>query len=156
MTIEVFVHQHQEVVRVVEVEEDITVSEFASDICSENAKVWVEDANSPLEPNKTLYECKVTSECNVHVSVCEAVEVKARYAGHDVNLVFSPSATIDTVLQKVGGPEGLKLSDSEIAKHYLAVCDVKEELSPTDHVGTYANDQCVVCLDVLPKVRPQG
>ena len=156
MSIEVFVHQHNEAVRVVEVEEEITVSEFASTICSEKAKVWVEDADSPLEPDKTLYECEIESESNVHVSVCEAVEVKARYAGVDVSLLFSPSATIDTVLKKVGGPEGLKLSDSEIAKHYLAICDVKEELSPTDHVGTYADGQCAVCLDVLPKVRPQG
>ena len=156
MSIEVFVHQRQEIVRVLEVEQDITVEEFAAKIFNGKANVWIEDTDDPLAPDKTLYECEVTSECNVHVSVCEAVEVKARYAGDDVNLKFSPSATIDAVLKQVAGPEGLKLSDSQIAKHYLAICDVKEELPPTDHVGTYADDQCAVCLDILPKVRPQG
>ena len=95
--------------------------------------------------------------CHVHVTSCKAVVVKVRFAGlTPIEESFPPAATADSILKWAASPEGFKLTDSQAAKHLLGVCGTNTELDQADHIGFFADDDCSVCLDLLPKERPAG
>jgi len=155
--IEIFLHHKRACTTdLVKVDPDKTVEDFAIEYGGKGAFVWLEDGKEPLKPEMTLAELGVTARCHIHVSSCPIVEAKVRYAGDTVECSVSPATTIGTVHKWAASPEGFKLTDSESAKHILVVCGTNTDLDRAEHIGCFADDDCTVCLDFLPKERFEG
>ena len=153
---EIFLHQRATETGFIKVDPDKSVRDFAKECLGEGALVWLEDGKEPLDPEKTLAEIGVVERCHVHVSTCKGVLVKVRFGGDSIEESFSPPTSADFILKWAASPEGFKLTDSEAAKHVLAICGTDTELDQADHVGFYADDDCSVCLDLLPRERFEG
>ena len=153
---EIFLHQRATETRFIKVDPDRTVRHFAIACLGEGALVWLEDGKEALDPEKTLTEIGVVERCHVHVSTCKGVLVKVRFGGDSIEESFPPPTSADFILKWAASPEGFKLTDSEAAKHVLAICGTDTELDQADHIGFYADDDCSVCLDLLPRERFEG
>lgn len=152
----VFLHQRAIATEIVEVDLKLTVKEFGANCLGEVAHVWLEGGAEPLDPEKTLEVIGITELCHIHISVCKAVDVKIRFGGDLLEGVFTPATSAESILKWAAGPKRFKLTDSEVAKHVIAICDTDTELDLADHIGFYADDYCAVCLDLLPKERFEG
>ena len=153
---EIFLHQRATETGFIKVDPDKTVGDFAKEYLGEGAMVWLEDGKEALDPVKTLIEIGVVERCHVHVSTCKSVLVKVRFGGDSIEASFPPPTSADFILKWAANPEGFKLTDSEAAKHLLAICGTDAELDQADHIGFYADDDCSVCLDLLPRERFEG
>ena len=156
MPAEIFLHQRLKDMQLVEVELDITVRKFATIHLDEKAFVWIQEADTPLDPDKTLDDAGVKALTHIHVSLCDEVDVKVYQTDRDIERSFSPADTVQTVFNWAVGPAGFKLTDTEAAKHILATCDKREETDSEDHIGHYAGDDHNVCLDLVPRNRFEG
>ncbi len=153
---EIFLHQQAVETGLVEVDPGKTVGDLAKECLGEGAVIWVEDVQEALDPEKTLAEAEVVDRCHIHVSLCKAAMVKVRFGGEVIEGTFSPATTAGLLLKWAASPEGFKLTDSEAAKHLLAICGTDTELDQADHIGFFADDECTVCLDLLPRERFEG
>ena len=153
---EIFLHQRATETGFIEVEPDKKVGDFAEECLGEGALVWLEDGKKPLDPEKTLAEVGIEERCHVHVSTFKGVLVKVRFGGDSIEESLPPSTSADFILKWAASPEGFKLTDSEAAKHLFAICGTETELDHADHIGFYADDDCSVCLDLLPRERFEG
>ena len=153
---EIFVHQRGKQIEFVELDLGKTVEEFAIECTGTGALVWIEDAEESLNPTLTLAAAGVVARCRVHVSLCKSIAVKVRHNGETIENSVSPATTGIVILKWAAGPEGFKLTDSETAKHVLAICGTDTELGQDDHLGTLADDDCSICLDLIPADRPAG
>ncbi len=153
---EIFLHQRTTETAFIKVDPSTKVGAFGIECLGDGASVWLEDGKEMLDPEKTLAEAGVVERCHVHVSSCKAVVVKVRFAGQTIEESFPPAATAGSILKWAASPEGFKLTDSQAAKHLLAACGTNTELDQADHIGFFADDDCSVCLDLLPRERPAG
>ena len=153
---EIFLHQRAIHTGFVEVDTGKKVRDFGIECLGEGASVWLEDGKEALDPEKTLEEAGVVERCHIHVSTCKGIVVKVRFGGDSIEDSFPPPTTADSILKWAASPEGFKLTDSEAAKHLLAICGTNTELDQADHIGFYADDDCSVCLDLLPRERFEG
>ena len=153
---EVFLHQRAIDTGFIKVDPDQKVGDLAIECLGEGALVWVEDGEEPLDPDKTLAEVDVVDRCHIHVSMCKGVVVKVRFGGDGIEESFPPATTAGVILKWASSPEGYKLTDSEAAKHLLAICGTNTELDQADHIGFFSDDDCSVCLDLLPRDRLEG
>ena len=153
---EIFLHQRATETEFIKVDPSKKVRDFGIECVGDGALVWIEGVKEALKPDRTLAEAGVVERCHVHVSSCKTVVVKVRFNGDSVEDSFPPVATADTILKWAASPEGFKLTDSEAAKHLLAVCGTKTELDQADHIGLFADDDCSVCLNLLPRERFEG
>ena len=153
---EIFLHQRATETRFTKVDPGKKVRDFAIECLDEGALVWLEDGKEALDPEKTLAEVGVVERCHVHVSTCKAVVLKVRFGGDSIEGSFPPPTTADSILKWAASPEGFKLTDSEAAKHVLSICGTDTELDQADHIGFFADDDCSVCLDLLPRERFEG
>ncbi len=154
--IEIFLHQRSKAIEFVKIEPTKKVEDFGTECIGEGAFVWVEGVDEALDAAKTLAEAGVFERCHVHVSFCKNVMVKVRYAGGVIEDSFSPATTGGAILKWAVSPEGFKLTDSESAKHLLSVCETETELDQAEHIGFFADDDCSICLDLVPKERFAG
>ena len=154
---EIFLHQRATETAFIKVDPSTKVGALGIECQGDGASVWLEDGTEMLDPLKTLVEAGVVERCHVHVSSCKAVAVKVRFAGQTpIEESFAPAATAGSILKWAASPEGFKLTDSQAAKHLLAVCGTNTELDQADHIGIFADDDCSVCLDLLPRDRFEG
>ena len=153
---EIFLHQRATETGFIKVDPDKTVRDFAIECLGEGALVWLEDGKEPLDLEKTLAEIGVVERCHLHVSTCKGVLVKVRFGGDSIEESFPPPTSADLILKWAASPEGFKLTDSEAAKHVFAICGTDTELDQADHIGFYADGDCSVCLDLLPRERFEG
>ena len=153
---EIFLHQRAIETGFIKVDPDKTVQEIAIECLGEGALIWLEDGKEPLDPEKTLAEEGVFEGCHLHMSICKGVLVKVRFGGDSIEGSFTPPTSADFILKWAASPEGFKLTDSEAAKHLFAICGTDTELDQADHIGFYADDDCSVCLDLLPRERFEG
>ena len=154
---EIFLHQRATETEFVKVDPSSKVRDFGIECVGDGALVWLEGGKEALQPEKTLAEAGVVERCHVHVSCCKSVVVKVRFAGQKpIEDSLPPATTADSILKWASSPEGFKLTDSEAAKHVLAVCGTASELDQADHIGFFADDDCSVCLDLLPMERFEG
>ncbi|MDE2934622.1 MAG: hypothetical protein OXS47_12265 [Chloroflexota bacterium] len=154
--VEIFLHRRAQPLEVITVDEATSVEELAVECEAVGALVWLEDEEEPLNPTETLEAVGVVARCHVHVSLCPKVTVKVRYGGDTIERPVSPAATAGRLLKWAAGPEGFKLTDTEAAKHVLVICGTTSEFKQAEHVGFIADDDCSVCLDLLPKERFEG
>ena len=153
---EIFLHQRRTKTELVSVDPGKKVGDFGKEWVGDGALVWLEDGKEALESSITLAQAGVVARCHVHVTCCKTVVVKIRFAGDSVEASFAPAATAGFILKWAASPESFKLTDSEAAKHVLAVCGTNTELDQSDHIGFFADEDCSVCLDLLPKERFEG
>ena len=153
---EIFLHQRATETGFIKVDPEKKVRDFALECVGKGAFVWLEDGKEALDPDKTLAEIGVVERCHVQVSTCKGVAVKVRFGGDSIEESFPPPTSANFILKWAASPEGFKLTDSEAAKHVLAICGTDSELDQADHIGFYADDVCSVCLDLLPKERFEG
>lgn len=153
---EIFVHQRGTETSLVEVDPGKKVGDFGDECIGKGALVWLEDDSEALEAEKTLADVGVVERCHIHVSSCKAAIVKVRFDGDSMEDSFSPATTADFILKWAASPEGFKLADSEAAKHVLVACGTDDELDQAVHIGLYADDNCSVCLDLVPRDRFAG
>lgn len=121
----------------------------------EGARVFLENADEALDPERALAD--LDDRANVHVSKCHRVMAKVRYGGPDAKSKdFAPGATIRSVFEWATSDKAWNLSPTERAKHTLQICETTNQPDPTEHIGTFADDNCGVCLDLVPKERFEG
>ena len=153
---DIFLHHRATETGFVKVEPDMKVRDFAKECLGERALVWLEDGKDPLDPEKMLREVGVVERCHLHVSTCKGVLVKVRFGGDSIEESLPPPTSVDFILKWAASPEGFKLTDSEAAKHLFTICGTETELDQADHIGFYADDDCSVCLDLVPRERFEG
>ncbi len=153
---EVFLHQRATETSFIKVEPEMKVRDFAIECLGEGASIWIEDSKEVLDPEKTLAEVGIVERCHIHVSICKGIVVKVRFGGDSIEDSFPPHTIADSILKWAASPEGFKLTNSEAAKHVLAICGTDTELDQADHIGFYTDDDCSVCLDLLPRERFEG
>ena len=153
---EIFLHQRAAETGFLKVDPGKRIGDFGIECLGEGALVWLEDGKEALDPEKTLAEAGVGERCHVHVSCCKGVVVKVRYGGDSVEESFPPAAIADSILKWATSPEGFKLTDAEAAKHVLQVCGANTELDQAEHIGFFADDDCSLCLDLVPRDRFEG
>ena len=153
---EIFLHRRATETVFIKVDPEKKARDFGIECVGDVAFVWLEDGKVALDPEKTLAEAGIFERCHIHVSSCKLVVVKVRFGGDSIEDSFSPAATAGSILKWAASPEGFKLTDSEAAKHLLAICGTATELDQADHIGFFADDECSVCLDLLPRERFEG
>ena len=153
---ELFVHQRDKEVELFKTDPGKSVEDVAVECTGEVAFVWLEDETKPLDPKSTLLELGVTTGCHIHVSKCQGVLLKVRFGGATIEEKLSPSSTFDAILKWAASPEGFKLTDTESAKHLLLVCGTDDEIDRAEHLGSFVDSNCAVCLDLVPKERFEG
>jgi hypothetical protein len=84
------------------------------------------------------------------------VAVSVRYGGETKSRDFPPPATVASVFAWATGPQGFGLTPAERAKHTLALCEGNAEIDHSAHIGSFAGEDCAVCLDLAPKERFEG
>ena len=153
----IYVHSSETTeLKLIEVEEKISVKEFAETQVGEGSSVWIEDEEESLELEAVLIEV-VKERGHVHVSKkCKKIAVSVRYAGDTKLKEFAPGATIARVFKWATGKNGFDLTPTERAKHTLGICHTNTEPDKSEHVGSLAGPDCTLCLDLAPKERFEG
>jgi len=139
--------------QLVDVGEDITVTEFLSLHGAPESSAWLENDDELIADEK-LSSVGVVEHSHIHVGRCREVAVRVRYGGESKEERFRPSATVQRVFDWAAGPTGFNLDPTERAKHALFL--KKVELDPDEHIGVLASDECELTLDLAPKERHEG
>lgn len=153
---EIVLHQRGRDERFVDVEPGVTAEAFAADCAEPGAFVWIEDSEQPLDPAAALDASGLGERGHVHVSSCETVTVEIRYGGDDRRHEVSPAITAGVLLERATGPGGFGMTDSERARHSMTLRGSDTEIDWAGHVGSFAGEDCVLRIDILPKERFQG
>jgi hypothetical protein len=155
--VQIYVHRSENAeLKLIEVEERISVKEFAETQVGEGASLWIEDEEESLEQEAVLIEV-VEERGHVHVSKkCKKIAVSVRYAGDTKLKEFAPGASIARVFKWATGKDGFDLTPTERAKHTLGICQTNTEPDKSEHVGSLAGSDCTLCLDLAPKERFEG
>lgn len=154
---QIYVHQQNTELKLIEVKETITVEELASAHGEEGATlVWIEDVEEVLEASTTLADAGIAERSHVHISRCHRITVRVRFGGDAKSREFAAGATIARVFEWATGKHGFELTPSERAKHTLGICDTLTQPDKSEHIGSLANQECSVCLDLAPKERFEG
>jgi hypothetical protein len=152
---QLFLRTSETQLELIEVDAEQTIADFLADqSAADGAALWLEDAETPLEPARSLRDAGLEDRARVHISTCRKVEVVVHFNG-DKEKEFPPAATLGSVFEWATGPHGFKLSATERAKHTLTLCDSETESDRAEHVGALAED-CRVCFDLAPKDRFAG
>lgn len=155
---QIYLHRSETTeLQLIEIEETISVREFAETHGGAGASVWLEEEGESLELEVTLVEAGIKQRSHVHVSKkCKKIAVRVRYKGDPKVKEFAPSATIAKVFKWATSKEGFGLTDTERAKHTLGLCGTNTEPDKSEHVGSLADPDCTLCLDLAPKERFEG
>jgi len=154
---EIFLHQRAKDAEFVEdVDPDTKIGDFAKACLSVGAWVWIEGREAPLDPGKTLIEIGIYERCHLHVSHCKEIHVKIRFNGQSAEKPFPPPTSADSILKWAASPDNFNLTGGQIAKHLLVVSHAELQLDRAEHIGRYADDDCCVCLDLVPEEKFAG
>jgi hypothetical protein len=149
--VEIFVTTGRET-RLIEVAEGARVAELIVDL-EPGHRVWLEEAEEPLELEAILIEVGVKHRSRVHATRCHRIDVGVRYNGETKTREFPPAAVIESVFAWAVGPHGFNLSEGEHGDFTLKLGD--DEPDRSDHVGSWAIE-CGVVFDLTPKHRFEG
>lgn len=154
--VQIYIHRSETTeLRLIEVEDTITVRELAEEHAGPGASAWLEDEEESLELDVVVSEV-IAERGHVHVAKkCKKIVVTVRY-GEPLTKEFAPSATIAKVFQWATGKNGFGLTPTERAKHTLGICGTNTEPDRSEHVGSLAGPDCSLCLDLAPKERFEG
>ncbi len=121
----------------------------------QSAKVWLEDADDPLNARATLAEAGVHTRSRVHIHTCERIHVTVNFNNDAKQHPFSPSATMAAVkewaVQKFG------LDQTAATEYTLQLCGSSARPDRDVEVGSLAQPgQCSACFDLVPQQRVEG
>ena len=149
---QIYVHEQNAELKLVEVEETITVEELASADGEEGADfVWIEDAEEALETPTTLVAAGIDERSHVHISRCHRINVRMRYGGDSKSREFAPSATIAGSSSGRPASRASRTHFERARKHTLGICDTLTERDKSEHIGSLANRERSVALILLGK-----
>lgn len=142
--------------RVVAADPATAVSAFAASNGIEG-DLYLGDAPGPLDPRKSLGEQSVKEGSKLVAARCRQVAVTIRFAGQPEKTdSFPPGAAIQAVFVWAVGKKGFDLPKVEAAKHTLQVCGSTDQPDASDHLGSWADERCTVCFDLVPKQKFEG
>jgi hypothetical protein len=141
--------------RLVDTDPAVTVSEFLAANGLEG-DLYAADRDDQLDAGKSLGSQGITAGAKVIVARCRRVEVTVNFNGAVKVDSFPPGAALAAVFAWATGKKGFDLPRSEAAKHTFEVCGGTEQPDRADHIGSWAGDDCKVCLDLVPKQKFEG
>jgi hypothetical protein len=154
---EIFVHTRGKDVELQRPDPTATVKEFAESIGHPDAKVFLEGADEPAEPNVSLADAGIGDRANVHVGACMRVTVTVRYNQQTRTYEVPPAAALQSIYARASSQgEGFGLSEADRAQYTLQVQGANEQPDLSRHVGVFASDDCTAAFDLVLQDRFQG
>jgi hypothetical protein len=120
-----------------------------------DAQVWLEGSDEPLDPAATVATAGLADGAHIHVGTCGRVTLEVTFNTEKEN-TFPPAAAARAVLAWAVGPKGFDLSPEQRATHTLIVCGSDRAIDLDEHIGSFADDGCRVCLELVPTSRFEG
>ena len=153
---ELYIHRPgNERVELREVEATTTVVEAAA--VQEGERVWlVEEDITEVDITVTLAEAKIPHRGHIHANRCHEVATSVTFNGETKGRTFHPATRIERVHEWAVGKEGFKLDPKDAAEHALQLCNTTDQPDDADHLGSFVNNHCAVCFDLVPKHRAEG
>ena len=152
---EMYIHRSgQERIKLMEVAETATVAEVMG--LAEGEAVWLEDSEETICAELTLAAARIQPRGHIHVNRCRRAAVTVNYNGGERRREFTPSTTVRRVFEWAVGIDGFDLPEHDRPEHALQLCGTTTLPDGTDHIGSFVNDECRVCFDLVPKQRFQG
>jgi hypothetical protein len=135
---------------------ETTIGEVARGVAGADAQVWVEGASEPFDPAITVASTGLADGAHVHVGTCPRVTAEVSFNTIEKTDTFPPAAAARAVLSWAAGPKGFDLSPEQRATHTLIVCGSDRAIDLDEHIGSFASDECRVCLELVPTSRFEG
>ncbi len=121
----------------------------------QNARVWLEDADDPLNAQATLVEAGVKARSRIQIHTCQRIHVTVNFNNDNKQHPFSPSATIAAV--KAWAVQKFGLDQTAATEYVLQICGSTDKPAPDIEVGSLAEPgQCSACFDLVPQQLVQG
>lgn len=123
----------------------------------EQAVVFLEDEDNPIDLDRQIHEVGVQHHNNLHIHSCRQVEVSVNFNGESKMKEFPPSATIKRVKGWATGPHGFNMSKLDASEHALQLCNTSVRPDEDTHIGALiSHTNCCVSFDLVPKIRVEG
>jgi hypothetical protein len=151
----IYVHTHDGVA-IVSTTSDKTVDEIIAAHGGAGHALWIEGSEEPTRPGATLAEVGLGEGGHVHVTKCGRITVTASYNVSDKTRTFPPATVARAVLEWALGPQGFDLPADQRIVHTIIVCGGTTLLDLDEHIGVFAGDTCVVCVELVPTKRFEG
>jgi hypothetical protein len=153
---ELYVHNKEsDEPKLVVIEEEVRLEEIVVEHGEPVAGAWLEDADEELDIKLTIRELEIVEHSHIHLNTCKRIHVTVRQDTAKEN-GFPPSATIARVYEWASGHDGFNLPPAERVKHTLVISGTTTEPDKAAHVGSFANSECGVSFDLVPKERFEG
>jgi hypothetical protein len=118
--------------------------------------VFIEDAESPLDPDSALPEANQGHPLRLHVHRCRAIEVAVTFNGETVEHRFGPGTTVETV-KKWAAIKGFHMTPQDAAEHVLQISGTTTRPEPDTHIGALVTaGNCTLRFDLVPLKRVEG
>lgn len=114
------------------------------------------NAATPLDPDTALAAQGVDHGAQILVSSCRRVTASVEFNNETKTHEMPPGAALAALLAWATGPQGFALAADQGLKHALITCASDVELDKTDHVGSFANEECTACFKLVPSKRFEG
>lgn len=115
-----------------------------------------DDAPEPLDPDTTLAAQGIKHGAQILATTCRRVTAPVEYNGETKTHEMPPGAALAALLAWATGPKGFALSADQGPKHGLTTCESTVELDKTEHVGSFASEDCTACFKLVPSKRFEG
>ncbi len=115
-----------------------------------------EGRDDPLDPASGLAAQGVVAGAKLFVGICRRVAVRVRFNDQTKSTTEPPAKSIGAVLAWAVGPQGFDLPDAERATHTFVVCDSSDGPDLSDHIGSLTDNDCEVCLNLVPQQKFEG
>jgi hypothetical protein len=153
---EIYIHgKESDEPKIVVVEEETLLEAVVVGHGSPGAGAWIENGEEELDLSLTVRELGIVERSHIHVNTCKRILVGVRQ-DTEKERDFSPSTTVARVYEWASGPEGFDLLPAERVKHTFVICGTTTEPDRAAHIGSYADDQCKVCFNLVPRHRSEG
>lgn len=149
----VYIHD-SESKRAIEAAEGSTITDII-DSLEPGVQVWAEDAEEPLAPGATVADLAGGGRAAVHVGK-GLVSVQVFYNGLNKSKSFGPGTKVEKVFDWAVGTDAFNIPEVDAQTLALRRHGSSEDLDPDTHVGTLADDQRSLLLDLVPGDRFAG
>ncbi len=121
----------------------------------EQPRVWLENADEPLDPDLELDAAGIKNRSRVQVHTCHRIVVTVNFKADSKTHPFAPSATIGAV--KAWAEDKFKLSGVDATEYALQLCNTSDRPADDIQLGSLTtHPHCSVCFDLVPKQRVEG
>ena len=107
----------------------------------------------PVNPGLTVEELD-PQHCHVHCYSCRHVDVEVNFGGGTERRRFSPATTIDVATR--WACRKFRLDEAAAAEYILRFCDASTQPRIDKYLGELAQEDHMLCFDLVAEVTPQG